>query len=121
VYAQHLDNTGNRVWAPIRCCGGTAVNNQTSRAIRTDGGNGAIIAWQDFRNGTNTGYLSSQRVNAAGTVQWTADGQVLCNTANVHRYLAILFLLRATVRQLYGSTIHKVVAAWWDYDPFAQN
>ena len=91
LYAQHLDNTGNRVWAPISgVVISTAVNNQNFPKICTDGSNGAIIAWQDFRNGTNTD-IYAQRVNAVGAVQWTADGQVLCNTANVQEIKDIAF------------------------------
>jgi len=41
---------------------------------------GAIIAWQDYRTGT-TSDVYAQRVAAAGAVQWTATGVIICTAA----------------------------------------
>jgi hypothetical protein len=53
VYFQHLDSNGTFL-LPINgipICG--ALNNQINPCITEDGSNEAIIAWQDFRSGTN--------------------------------------------------------------------
>jgi hypothetical protein len=39
----------------------------------SDEAGGAIIAWEDFCSGTNND-IYSQRINASGTVRWTANG-----------------------------------------------
>ena len=43
-----------------------------------DGSGGAIIAWSDYRNGDNY----AQRINSAGTTQWTANGTALSGLIN---------------------------------------
>src|SRR5687767_14318115 len=66
----------------------TAVNNAICNAadlqdiplITTDGAGGAIITWYDMRNGTDFN-IYAQRIDAAGVVQWTTDGEVICNAA----------------------------------------
>src|SRR5258708_1649183 len=49
--------------------------------IVADGAGGAIITWQDNRNGPDLD-IFAQRINAGGTPQWTADGVALCTAAN---------------------------------------
>lgn len=63
---------------------GTAICNadlaQTAPQIVSDGAGGAIIAWNDNRNsGTTDSDIYAQKINSAGTVQWTANGVVICN------------------------------------------
>lgn len=58
----------------------TAVpQNQVSPAIVSDGTGGAIIAWQDGRNGNNDVY--AQRVNGSGTPLWALNGVAVCTAA----------------------------------------
>jgi hypothetical protein len=58
----------------------TATGNQFSPAITSDGEGGAIVTWQDYRS--DNGGIYSQRISAAGAVQWTADGAALCTATN---------------------------------------
>jgi hypothetical protein len=51
----------------------TAVNDQASSQITSDGAGGAIITWQDYRNGSD-GDIYAQRVDASGIVMWATDG-----------------------------------------------
>jgi len=51
----------------------TAAGDQLNPAIASDGAGGAIMVWRDTRAGGNND-IYVQRVNAAGVVQWTADG-----------------------------------------------
>jgi hypothetical protein len=55
----------------------TAAHYQADPIIVTDGAGGAIIAWFDYRSGTNYD-IYAQRLNAAGVPQWTTDGVPLC-------------------------------------------
>ncbi len=59
----------------------TATGNQQVPTIVSDGSGGAIITWQDLRNGTNND-IYAQHVNASGVVQWTANGDTVCTAAN---------------------------------------
>src|SRR3990170_2839814 len=73
IYAQRIDSSGSPVWTidgvPVCATGGHQINPQ----IVTDGGGGAIVAWQDLRSGTNYD-IYAQRIDPSGTPAWTADG-----------------------------------------------
>jgi phosphosulfolactate phosphohydrolase-like enzyme len=80
IYAQHVNAAGVMQWTSngVSLCG--AANNQVATTIASDGSNGAIVAWYDYRSGTNYD-VYAQRVNASGIVQWTANGVALCTAA----------------------------------------
>lgn len=78
IYAQRINATGAVQWTAdgVALCG--SAFDQDFPAIVSDGAGGAIVTWQDLRGGTfNDVY--AQRINAAGAVQWTANGVVLCD------------------------------------------
>jgi len=79
VYAQRLNSAGVPQWGTngVSIC--TYSGGQYNPTIISDGAGGAIITWIDFRNGN--GDIYAQRVNASGTVQWTADGAAICTDA----------------------------------------
>ena len=58
-----------------------AAYHQLSPAIVADNAGGAIVAWQDFRNGS-TYNIYAQRVSASGVPQWTANGVVVSNASS---------------------------------------
>jgi hypothetical protein len=76
IYAQKVNASGVAQWTAngVPLC--TATGNQASQQIISDGAGGAIVTWLDLRSGN--GDIYAQRVNASGTVQWTADGVALC-------------------------------------------
>lgn len=80
IYAQRVNANGVVQWT----ANGVALCNdpldQDLFTIVSDGSGGAIVAWQDKRNGSYDIY--AQRINAAGAVQWTANGIVISNAAN---------------------------------------
>jgi len=53
-----------------------AANDQVNSVSVSDGSGGAIITWQDKRNGNYDIY--AQRVSANGVVQWTTNGVAIC-------------------------------------------
>ena len=78
IYAQHVNASGTAQWAAngISIC--SILNTtQSNPKIEPDGAGGAIIAWQDKRNGDYDVY--AQRVSGAGAVQWTANGIAICS------------------------------------------
>jgi hypothetical protein len=52
--------------------------------IVSDGASGVIITWLDLRAGNNDVY--AQRLNTAGTLQWTANGKGVAVVAGSNRY-----------------------------------
>ncbi|MDP4219095.1 MAG: hypothetical protein Q8916_14070 [Bacteroidota bacterium] len=59
-----------------------ASNGQQNPQACSDGSNGIIVVWEDFRSGNNWD-LYAQKLNADGVAQWTANGVNICSsTAN---------------------------------------
>jgi hypothetical protein len=78
IYAQQISGTGITQWAADGVVISSATNLQTNHKIVSDGENGAIIAWEDLRNGYLNSDIYTQRINASGLVQWDVDGVPLC-------------------------------------------
>jgi subtilisin family serine protease len=76
IMSQKLDNIGFKQWggAGVPVCTDSAQ--QGNPRLVTDGTSGAIIAWEDMRNGTSQ--IFAQRVSGAGAVQWAGDGIEVC-------------------------------------------
>jgi len=81
VYAQRFDNSGNRLWGAngIAIC--TAALSQVSPMICPDGSGGAVIVWEDYRNGVDSD-IYAQAVTANGTLKWSPSSGVAVCTAN---------------------------------------
>ncbi|MBI5000307.1 MAG: lamin tail domain-containing protein [Euryarchaeota archaeon] len=73
IYAQRVNATGEVLWAANGAAVCTAPNDQNTPQIVPDGQGGAIIAWDDWRNGVNYSVFA-QRANSSGAMLWTADG-----------------------------------------------
>jgi len=72
IYAQRIDTYGNVLWAlngKVIC---TAVSSQGLREILPDGYGGAILIWDDERNGNSDIY--AQRLNSLGLPLWSENG-----------------------------------------------
>ena len=77
IYAQLINSGGVIVWTSNGVAISTADDEQQYPAIISDGTGGAIITWQDRRNGTDWN-IYAQRINSEGAVQWTANGVAIC-------------------------------------------
>ena len=77
IYAQRILTGGTVNWTAngVTLC--TATGEQSVPAIAADGVGGAIVTWDDYRNSDYDIY--AQKIAAAGTVQWTANGVALCS------------------------------------------
>jgi uncharacterized protein (DUF2141 family) len=73
IYAQYFNASGVAQWTAdgIPVC--TATGLQTYPYVITDGNGGIVVGWLDKRNGSDFD-IYAQKLNAAGTVQWTANG-----------------------------------------------
>ena len=80
IYARRVDSLGVAMWTSngIAIC--DASGEQSDPCITPDGTGGAIIAWQDFRNGSSRIY--AQRVSGLGSAQWSPNGVPVCDTTS---------------------------------------
>ncbi len=77
IYARRVSNLGIPQWTADGVAVCAAVDDQTNALVTPDGSGGAIIAWDDSRNGTDyNSYV--QRINSAGTPLYAADGVGVC-------------------------------------------
>jgi hypothetical protein len=87
IYAQNLDLDGvmKKGWTE----NGSAITylegGKQYPVLVSDGSGGAIIVWQDYRNGSDFD-IYSQRINSAGIIQWTENG-VAISTAEYGQHV----------------------------------
>jgi hypothetical protein len=123
IFAQRINSSGVPQWTANGVVICSATSNQFNPSIIPSTSGSAIIAWEDFRNGTNFD-LYSQRVNSSGVVQWAADGVVLCTSAGDQTNLemiadgsngAILVWedMRGSNRDLYGQRLNVSGVVQW--------
>lgn len=91
IYATRLDGNGNALWKPtdvpaeVIVCSNfenePSFKKQFPRIV-SDGSNGAIITWQDNRNGEDDYDIYAQRVHSDGDGDyeelWIGNGQEIC-------------------------------------------
>lgn len=81
IYAQRISGSGTVQWTTNGIAVCAAGNLQQDPDISPDGKGGALITWEDFRNGADFNNYS-QRVNSSGLVQWTVNGVATLTGAN---------------------------------------
>ncbi|HKW15850.1 MAG TPA: hypothetical protein VJS69_15300, partial [Candidatus Krumholzibacteria bacterium] len=77
IYAQRLNSSGTAQWLANGLGVCTATNSQGNVTAASDGAGGAVMTWEDFRFGGSDD-IYAQRINSAGTPQWTTDGVAAC-------------------------------------------
>jgi hypothetical protein len=83
LYAQHVISTGTTAWTENGIVICNAVGDQGYPDIVNLIGGETAIVWEDKRSG---GYdIYSQRLDAAGTPQWGANGRLVCSSPNDQR------------------------------------
>jgi hypothetical protein len=112
IYAQRVNADGQVQWTADGVALCTQPGDQSNPTIASDGASGAIVTWFDYRSGNYDIY--AQRINAAGAVQWTADGVVLATVPGEQAYPTII-----------ADEAGGAIATWRDkrgddYDIYAQ-
>jgi hypothetical protein len=87
IHAQRVNASGVVQWMADGVVLCMAAGDQIHPQIVSDGANGAIVTWQDYRSGNYDIYV--QRVNASGAVQWAANGVALCTATGEQSYPTI--------------------------------
>lgn len=90
VFAQRIDASGNGLWTDNGTAVCVADTPQNHIRIVSDGSEGAIITWEDFRNGVDMEDVYAQRVDASGNNLWTDNGKVISNASSRQRYPEIV-------------------------------
>lgn len=85
IYAQRVDSLGNRLWGSAGTAVCVADSEQENLSMVSDGKSGAIIVWEDGRNGYFYNMdLYAQRIDSSGAIQWQYNGVPVC-TAGEHQ------------------------------------
>ena len=83
IYAQRVNTSGIFQWITDGIVICSEIGNQLFPLIVSNNSDGAIIAWSDFRNITNTqGDIYAQNINASGLEQWTSNGVAISTAIN---------------------------------------
>ncbi len=79
IYTQRVNQDGEVQWTEdgVEICSGSGPHRDPS--IFGDGSGGAVITWQDGRDGLN---VYAQRVNASGAPLWGDNGKAVCTALN---------------------------------------
>ncbi len=88
IYARRVDAAGVPQWTANGVALCTATGDQKLPLIVSDGAGGAVIVWEDQRSGNRDIY--AQRVDAAGAVQWTANGVALSTATGDQNDFAVV-------------------------------
>ena len=103
IYSQRVNSTGSTLWRLNGVAVCTATNYQYNPTISSDGYNGAIVTWEDFRNGSTLN-IYAQHVNSEGSTLWINNGRNICNVTN-SQYLPTIV----------SDGLDGAIIAWDDY------
>jgi hypothetical protein len=83
IYAQKLNSSGLSQWTADGAVICAAANAQLLPQLVSDGIGGAIITWEDGRNGGSQGPrdIYAQRIDSNGSIVWPLDGVAICQSA----------------------------------------
>lgn len=104
IYAQRLNSLGAPQWTTNGVAVSTASYPQLDITMIPDGFGGAVLAWDDYRDGSGYSDVYAQRINSSGAGLWTANGVALCVQPNSQ-----------WVTTLVSDGAGGAVATWYDY------
>lgn len=80
IWAQRLDSSGNKLWGAGGVAVTTVAGNRRNHKVQKDRNGGAIVTWQDLRNGSNYD-IYAQRLDPNGNLLWGASAKPVCAAA----------------------------------------
>ncbi|HLX11920.1 MAG TPA: T9SS type A sorting domain-containing protein [Bacteroidota bacterium] len=102
IYAQLVNAAGAVQWTTDGVAICTATGTQQYPTLVSDGSGGAIITWEDMRNGSDYD-VYAQRINAGGTPVWTANGLGISTSTNYQQNPTIV-----------SDGSGGAIITWWD-------
>jgi len=88
IYAQRVDASGSVLWTSNGIVICDTTGEQLDPQLVGDGSGGAVIAWEDSRNGL--GDIYAQWVDAGGNPLWASNGVVICDATNTQENLQLV-------------------------------
>ncbi len=101
LYAQRVNASGTSLWTANGVAFCISTGSKYMRGAVADGAGGVEVAWEDVRAGNSDIY--AQRIGAAGTPLWTANGVALCTLASAQ-----------TVPRFASDGAGGLIVAWQD-------
>lgn len=81
IYIQRVSSSGTPLWGTNGVPVASVVGLQIAASLVPDGNGGVIVAWQDYRNGSDAD-IYVQRIDADGNIIWNFNGIPLCTVAS---------------------------------------
>ena len=78
IYAQRFDATGAMLWAANGVAATTTYVDQFQHNAVSDGVGGVILVWAEALPSLTDYDIRAQRLSAAGTARWGANGVTVC-------------------------------------------
>jgi hypothetical protein len=78
IYAQHIDSSGNVLWAADGVSVVTKMGIQVNPRLCSDGGNGALAVWEDDSTGLGDENIFAQHITTGGGLTWGTSGVAVC-------------------------------------------
>jgi len=102
LFAQKMDESGNRLWSEggVQVCG--AGGNQNSAQIIGDGAGGLIVVWQDYRK--ENADIYAQRLSPRGEILWGNEG-IPVSKASAGQFAP----------EIISDGAGGAIVAWYDY------
>ena len=104
IYAQKIDYSGKLLWPSQGVCICSAPDDQEWVEMISDGVGGAIVVWQDSRNGYSDKDIYAQRIDDSGNIIWPSDGVPICS-AESHQ----------EIPKLISDEVGGAIIVWEDY------
>ena len=83
IYAQRISSGGSIMWTTDGVPVSADSGEQILQGIISDGSDGAIIEWLDYRTGgINGGDIYAQRIDGSGSLLWTPGGVPVCTASD---------------------------------------
>jgi hypothetical protein len=102
VFCQHLNQSGTNIFVADGVSACSAADDQVNLEIVTDGSEGMIIVWRDFRSGTHYD-IYAQRIDYIGNPIWAVDGISICTVGATTGEAKIVY-----------DGMRGVIIAWYD-------
>jgi hypothetical protein len=109
IYAQRINSSGLWLWDTTGIAICNLPNQQFYPSIIPDGWGGALIAWNDFRNGINTNAYA-QRINSSGNTLWSLNGNPVSSSS-----------LDQEIFDMVSDNQGGIIIAWEAFDGIERN
>jgi len=81
IYIQKINSNGSLAWNTNGVAVCNSIGVQINTKLCSDGNGGAIVTWQDKRNG-NDYDIYAQKISSSGIDSWTTGGKPICVRIN---------------------------------------